>query len=361
MDLKWWPILVGGVVCLAVGVIAVWQLPVQRVQRRLRPLAHVDRLTRLPEFARVQRVYRVSMAISAAMLGIAFLSAIMAAARPVQAASDAAGYDAAHPRDVMLCVGQPVTDPTTADLLRFYADRANPGPFDALGITSANLRVMPMTRERGFARGRLEYFADMAQIQQDLDTRQDVPVEKRIELAGGIDAFARAVTYVDYAPSVEDALALCMTGFPGFENPSEHRRQLVFLGYSRWRDADERRPPLYDSGQIQAMAQRGGVQINVISRADVADSSPEANDMMRGLTTATGGSFSLYNPAGTAGSSGGSVLADKIAEINDHPPLPSRSGANGSLQREVDTPRLALAAAAIAAVLLAMSLAVLRR
>ena len=94
MDLKWWPILVGGVVCLAVGIIAAWQLPVQRVQRRLRPLAHVDRLTRLPEFARVQRVYRVSMAISAAMLGIAFLSAIMAAARPVQAASDAAGYDA---------------------------------------------------------------------------------------------------------------------------------------------------------------------------------------------------------------------------------------------------------------------------
>lgn len=361
MDLKWWPILVAGVVCLAVGVIAAWQLPVQRVQRRLRPLAHVDRLTRLPEFARVQRVYRVSMAISAAMLGIAFLSAIMAAARPVQAASDAAGYDAAHPRDVMLCVGQPVTDPTTAELLRYYADRAEPGPFDALGITSANLRVMPMTRERGFATGRLEYFADMAQIQQDLDTRQDVPVEKRIELAGGIDAFARAVTYVDYAPSVEDALALCMTGFPGFENPSEHRRQLVFLGYSRWRDADERRPPLYDSGQIQAMAQRGGVQINVISRADVADSSPEANDMMRGLTAATGGSFSLYNPAGTAGSSGGSVLADKIAEINDHPPLPSRSGANGSLQREVDTPRLALAAASIAAVLLAMSLAVLRR
>lgn len=363
MDLRWWPIFIAGVLCLAVGVIAAWQLPVQRVRRRLRPLAHVDRLTRLPEFARVQRLYVISFLATAALLVVAFLAAIVSAARPVELAATDDGYNAAHPRDIMLCVGQPVTDPTTAGLLTFYADQAKSFTNESIGITSANLRAMPLTRDRTYAEQRLRYFAEMARIQQDLDTRKDVSVDRRLELAAGIDSFARAVTYVNYAPSVEDALALCMAGFPGFENPSEHRRQLVYLGYSRWRDGDETRSSLYDQGQIQAMAQRGGIQLNVISRADVAENSPEANDTLRGLTEATGGSFALYNPAGTAGSAGGdtSVLADKLDAINDNPPQAGQVGSSEPAPRHLDVPQAALAIAIVAAALLSVSLAVLRR
>lgn len=363
MDLRWWAILAAGVLCLAVGVATAWLLPVERVQRRLRPLAHVDRLTQLPEFARVHRRYVLSMLTTAVMLAIVFLGAIVAAARPVTPVVADDGYDAAHPRDIMLCVGQPVTDPTTADLLNFYADQANSFTGEAIGVTSANLRVVPMTRDHAYAEERLRYFANMARIQQELDTRKDVPLEQRYELAAGIDAFARAVTYVDYAPSIEDALALCMAGFPNFENTSEHRRQLVYLGYSQWRSADEQRPPLYDEGQLQAMAQRGGIQLNVVSRADVAETSPEANDMLRRLTGSTGGTFALYNPAGTAGSPDGdaNVLTEKLGAINDAPPPASSLGGMTSAPRDVDAPAGALAVAVIGAVLLSLSLAVLRR
>jgi hypothetical protein len=359
MELIWWPILAVGIVCLAVGAIAAWQLPVRRMQRRLRPLAHVDRLTRLPEFARAQRLYVLAMTATSALVGLAFVAAVVAAARPVEPISS----DDTHPRDIMLCVGQPVTDPTTADLLDFYAEQIRSFSDDAIGVTSANLRAMPMTRDRGYAEQRLQYFAEMARIQQDLDTGKDVPDERRLELAAGIDAFARAVTYVDYAPSVEDALALCMTGFPGFDTPSGHRRQLVYLGYSQWRGDDETRPPLYDAGQIEAMAQQGGIQLNVISRADVAEINPEANDTMRNLAEATGGVFSLYNPAGTAGVSGreADVLTAKITRVNDTPPPASWAVDNAASPRKLDAPQNALKVAVIAGVLLSVSLAVLRR
>lgn len=359
MDLIWWPILVAGIACAAVGAVAAWRLPVQRLQRRLRPLAHVDRLTRLPAFVRVQRLYLAAMTVTAVLLGVAFLAAIVAAARPTALTAD----DGSHPRDIMLCVGQPVTDPTTADLLDFYAGQVASFQHDAIGITSANQRVMPMTRDRTFAEERLRYFADMAQIQQDLDTGKDVPVERRLELAAGIDAFASPVVYTDYAPSVEDALALCIAGFPGFQSRSNHRRQLVYLGYSQWRSEDESRPPLYDAGQVQAMAERAGIQLNVISRADVAETSPAANDVLRDLTDATGGSFALYNPAGTAGAAGGDagVLTDKLIRINDAAPPVAPTIAGTVPQRRLDAPQGALAVAVIAGVLLSVSLAVLRR
>lgn len=137
MDLRWWAIGAAGLLCLAVGAAAAWLLPVDRVARRLRPLAHIDRLTRLPEFARVQRIYVISMSITAGLLLIAFAAAVAAAARPIGLAAANDGFDAAHPRDIMLCVGQPVTDPTTADFLNYYAAQAKSFTNEQIGITSA--------------------------------------------------------------------------------------------------------------------------------------------------------------------------------------------------------------------------------
>ncbi|SEH46694.1 hypothetical protein SAMN04489835_0132 [Mycolicibacterium rutilum] len=360
MELKWWVILAAGLLCLAVGAAAAWLAPVERVARRLRPLAHVNRLTRLPEFARVQRIYMITMAVTAGLLLIVFLSAIVAAARPVQLAAADDGYDAAHPRDVMLCVGQPVTDPTTADFLNYYAEQAKSFTNEQIGLTSANLRVMPMTRDNTFIEQRLRYFASMPQIQQALDTHQEVSLDDRLELAGGIEAFARTVNYVDYATSLEDVLALCLSGFPALDNTSDHRRQLVYLGYSRFRSSEETRPALYTLDQVQSMAQRGGVQINAISRADVAETSDQGNDGLRTLTDATGGRFTLYNPAGTAGGTS-QVLSASLEEITDNPPAAASLGVSTNTPRYFDKPQLPLAVAVVAAALLSVGLVVLRR
>ncbi|MDH6197979.1 hypothetical protein M2272_004635 [Mycobacterium frederiksbergense] len=360
MDLRWSWLFIVGVLSLAIAVIIAWRLPVAKVQRRMRPLANVSRLTRLPEFARVQRIYLISMAAVGSMVAIAFLGAIVAAARPTKLASANDGYDAVYPRDIVLCVGQPVNDPTTADFLSYWADKAKDSTSTSFGITSQNLRALPITRDNAFAEQRMRYFAGLAGIQKKLDTHQNVPVEQKLELSAGIAAFARPITYVDYAPSLEDTLAMCLSGF----GPSSgaHRRQLVYIGYSKFRADDEKRPSVYDQSQVLAMALRQGIQINAISRADVEQISQAGNDSLRALTQATKGRFSLYNPAGTGSSDGtNAILNGDLDKINENPPAPIYVGVNQDSKRYFDIPRVPLQIAVVAALALSVGLGVLRR
>nr|MDT0523889.1 hypothetical protein [Streptomyces sp. DSM 41633] len=193
---------------------------------------------------------------------------------------------------IMLCVGQPVNDPTTADFLNYWAEKAKGATNTSFGITSQNLRALPITRDSAYAEQRMRYFAGLAGIQQKLDTHQKVPVEQKLELSAGLEAFARPIKYADYAPSLEDTLAMCLSGFG--PSSGSHRRQLVYLGYSKFRADGEKRPSLYDQSQVLAMAQRQGIQINAVSRADVDQISQAGNDSLRALTEATKGRFSLY-------------------------------------------------------------------
>jgi hypothetical protein len=361
MDLRWWAVAVLAILIAGAATAAAWLMPVGRVQRQLRPVAHVNRLTRLPEFARVHRIYVISMAVTAGLLAVCFLTAVVAAARPQHFAADDADYEAAHPLDTMICVGQPVTDPTTADVFTYYAQQAKSFTNEQIGVTSTDLRAMPLTRDRVYAEQRLQYFAGLAKIQQELDTGQDVPVDRRLDLATGMEAFARSVNYVDYGQTLEDTLALCMAGFPKFETASDHRRQLVYIGYSTLRSSDDTRPSLYDKSQVLAIAQRGGIQLNAISRADVAETSQEGNDTLRALTENTGGRFSLYNPAGTAtaGDDANEILTADLDDISAHPPT-AVIAAQGDTQY-LDGPQIALTVGVIAVVLLSIALVGLRR
>ena len=114
MELRWWPVVVAGLVCLAVCVTLAALLPMPQVRRRLRPLAHVDRLTRLPEYVRVVRLQFWSMLGLVALLVILLLETLLASSRPAGFSFASRDADAAHAEDIMLCVGEPVTDPATA-------------------------------------------------------------------------------------------------------------------------------------------------------------------------------------------------------------------------------------------------------
>ncbi|MDT5218096.1 MAG: hypothetical protein QOF15_201, partial [Mycobacterium sp.] len=48
MDLKWWPVAAIGSACLVAVVVLAALLPMTAARERLRPLANVARLTRLP-------------------------------------------------------------------------------------------------------------------------------------------------------------------------------------------------------------------------------------------------------------------------------------------------------------------------
>ena len=100
------------------------------------------------------------------------------------------------------------------------------------------------------------------------------------------------VRYVDYAPSVEDILALCMTGFPSFEHKSTHRRSLIYLGPSTIRSPGETRPSMFTDQRATDMAATAGIQINVISP------SGQENNTLRTTSESTGGQYFRIDPSG---------------------------------------------------------------
>ncbi len=364
MDLRWWPLAVAGlaVLLVCVAVAALW--PIAPVQRRLRPMAHVDRLTKLPEYGRVDRIQLLALVITGVLLLTVFCAALVTSARPTGMSSTTRDFESKHPEDIMLCVGEPVTDPTTGGFLTYFADQAASFTNQRIGLTSPTLRVVPLTRDHQFA---AEAFADYARVpglQRDTDEGRQMPAEDINALRTGIENFSRSVTYLDYAPGVEDILALCMAGFPGFESKSTHRRSIIYLGFSELRGADETRPALFSAQRIKEMAAAGGIQINVLSRSDVLAPSAETNDALRAIAEESGGTFSLYNPAGTAGDGSAPTeptLARDLDRIRANPPSVVLPGGTSVSLRSWDYPNVPLIVSLSAAILLCISLAVLRR
>ena len=72
-----------------------------------------------------------------------------------------------------------------------------------IGLTSPNRRVVPLTRDYQYVKAT---FSDYARPADQGD---------------GLPAFAPPTSYDDYAESVEDLLALCVTGFPDFNQSSD--------------------------------------------------------------------------------------------------------------------------------------------
>ncbi|MBO0679911.1 hypothetical protein JRC04_20780 [Mycolicibacterium sp. S2-37] len=328
MDLRWWLIAVAGFGCLLACFALATLLRLSPDRRALRPLANIARLTRLPEYARAARLQAVSTVLTLILLVVLFAAAVVAASRPTGVDRT---FQAAHPEDLMLCAGAPVTDVATGAFLRHYAELADTFETQRIGLTSVNSRVVPLTRDYQYAAGRFNDFAALSQ------TPDPDPATVR--------AFAAPVRYVDYAADVDDVLALCLTGFPGFEQKSSHRRSIVYLGPPSLRDPAESRPALFDSDRIAELADRAGVQINVVAAGDDAG--------LRTLAERTGGQFAV-----AADAAGVSQSLDRI----DAAPTPLvLSDGTRVTSRSEDSPVPVLAVVLVVTALLTVTLVVLRR
>lgn len=325
MDLKWWPIAAIGLICFVAIVALAALLPMTAVRRRLRPLANVARLTRLPEYAKVARLRSLSTIVTLVVLTVMFGAATWAAARPGVASSD---FDAAHPEDIMLCVGQSVTDAATADLLDYFARETTASPqSQRIGLTSVNRRVVPLTRDHQYAAARFGDYLGAHQAQSP--------------------SFAPQVTYTDYAASVNDVLALCLSGFSPTEQTNTHRRSVIYLGPADLHAGAEQRAALFTDGSVQALAERAEAQINVVD----TDPSP-ASGALAGLTRLTGG---RYVKQGTK-----SVTA-ALSDIRAHAPPARRADGTVVTADFQDAPVVPLAIALLSAAVLSVALLVLRR
>jgi hypothetical protein len=355
------------VICLLAlaAVIAVAVLtPLPPVRRVLRPLANVGRLTSLPLYRSAALARYWSLVATAVLLVVLFASAGVTSARPIGFDSATKNFETLHPQDVMVCIGQPVTDASTAGLLNYYGEQLRGFDNQRIGLTSPTLRVVPLTRDYVYAAATFGEYATLAGIKRSIDAKQEVANSQIAVFNHALSAFSRPVTYIDYAQSMEDVLALCMAGFPSFEGKSNRRRSLIYMGYTNFRGSAETRATLFSTQQIKDMALSGGIQINGIARTDVASADPAVNESLASIVASTGGHFSSYNPAGTAGVDSGAVdatLATILDTIGDNPPeavLP-----NGKLvtQRSWDYPNVPLTISILVAAVLCASLMVLRR
>jgi len=331
--LTWWPVAIAGLICAAVAIVLALLLPMEQVRRQLRRMANTSRLTRLPEYARLARARLFSMLMAVALIGLLLGASVLASARPSGWWWSSAPPD--PPDDIMLCVGEPVTEPVTGDFLTYFAGQARTYGTQRIGLTSPNRRVIPMTRDYQYVAARL---GDLAKLSRDR-------ADDAVATAG---SFTPAVNYVDYASSVEDVLALCMTGFPSFESTSSHRRSLIYLGSGQLRGADETRPSLLTADQISAMASKAGIQINALST-----SSRNAGVLPSVAKSSGGQYFSLDGRQ--------DQLTGDLDAIRGKPPAATAPVEESTTSWFGDAPAVPLGVAVVASMLLCLSLMVLRR
>ncbi|OMC16957.1 hypothetical protein [Mycobacterium colombiense] len=325
MGLRWWPVALIGLACFVAVVVLAALLSMTATRRQLRPLANVARLTRLPEYAKVARLRSLSTIVTLVVLTVMFAAATWAGARPSVATND---FDAAHPEDIMLCVGQPVADASTAELLDYFARQTTNSPqAQRIGLTSANRRLVPLTRDHQYAVGR---FGDYTGAHETPSV-----------------SFAPAVPYSDYAVSVNDVLALCLSGFPATEQRATHRRSVIYLGPSDLRAAGEQRPALFTDGSVRALVERVGAQINVI---DTAASPTSA--ALGTLANQTGGRYVALEAKS---------MTAALNEVRAHAPPARRADGTVVTADFRDAPVVPLVIALLSAAVLSVALLVLRR
>ncbi len=319
MDLTWWPVAAAGLGGLILVVALANLLPVKGRRDRQVPLANTERLTRLPEYRAVVRRQTRVTAVALALLTLLFAATALASARPTGTFWDA---DASPPRaDIMLCSAAPVTDEANARFLGHFARQATTYGSERIGLTSLNRRLIPLTRDYQFAAGRLADFARSSPTAPE---------------------FSAPVQYDDYAPTVADVLALCLTGFPGFETESDTRRSLIYLGPGALRSADDTRPSLFSDAQVAEMARRAGVQINAIATPG------RETESLSTVTGATDGQFFRYGSADVDGQLD-AIRAGALATTADR------------VGTRADSPVIVLVAALALSALLGVSLMAARR
>lgn len=352
MELRWWWVVVAGLVALVVIVLAAFLWPMRRQPRRLRPLAWVGRLTELPEYARAYRRYRILLAAIAATTVAVLLCAIVATARPVSSQATAAAINRAHPEDVMLCLQ---ADPASHDasvVLSYFRDRAAEFDTQRLGLTSRTNRVIPLTRDYPFLQDELGRYASLEQ----LGSAQNLKPEDTAVLRHAQHEFGRVVSYSDYQLTVNDALAMCMKGFPGAGKPSDARRSVVYVG-----PAGGSESPIFSDDALAALAESSGIQVNVLTRTTL-----DASGGLSDIATATGGRFISYAATADGTTQDGQEPLDKalrshLDDIRSHPPAVTGSDGTIMVAPVRDRPDLVLTIGLVIVIAFSISLAGVRR
>ncbi|OKH83140.1 hypothetical protein EB75_10395 [Mycobacterium sp. ST-F2] len=306
MELTWPISAIIGCVALAACVAFAVLWPHRHRPGDVRPLANTGRLTRLPEYRRAQRRNTISVWSAVALLVASFGAAVVATARPAGLPTLDRRSEAAAPQDIMVCVGAPVSDAPVTATLQYFADAARAFGTERIGLTSANRRVVPLTRDYQYVAA--EFTAYGRQIKRSVAR-----------------PFVAPVRYAGYTANIGDLLALCMTGFPPVAKASATRRSLIYVGPDASTGEAGR---LFDGTAPRDLAATSKIQVNALIVGDDAGT-------VSGLVHDTGG---RSHPATDIGAS--------LRDITRHPPPADRISVAAT---PVETPDVALLVALLTA------------
>ena len=314
MDLTWWAAVVAGCVALAGAIALALLRPGAGRSEVLQPLANTGRLTRLPEYRRALRWHTITTGVTMTLLLVALAAATVTAARPTGLPSTNRHHRASQPEDIMVCVGAPVTDAAVRSTLTFFAGAIGDFGTERIGLTSANRRIVPLTRDYQYAIEAFSRYSDAVQQHDDLRP------------------FVSPVAYPGYAESTDDLLALCMTGFPSFPAKSAQRRSLVYVAPRTCPASGQ--SPLFDTDRVRNLAVSAGIQVNALLTGACVGGLPA-------LARSTGGQARHVD----------TDASQQLRDIRSHRPQ-DNSMAMNVVGKSAETPDLPLAIAIAAVVML---------
>jgi Ca-activated chloride channel family protein len=288
VELMFWWMIPAAAAVTAVGSWLVFR-PDPREKARRRPVANADRLTALPEYQAALRRHRRWLAVAAVAGLMLVVSAVAAAARPVELTTVRPEQ---HNRDIVLCLDASGSmSSADAAVVDVFAKLAQEFDGERIGLTifdSTAIQVFPLTDD-------YEY------------------VQEQLELArGAFDGEPGSSGFLDGTWSgrgsslIGDGLASCVQGFPDADNQPDQRGQggvqrsrSVVLATDNFLSGD----PIFTLEQAAALAQEKDVSVYALNPGDFdyGTDSGQPGAQLRAAAEATGGAyFSLDSPDAVA-------------------------------------------------------------
>lgn len=322
----WWLIPVAALLVAAALWLAFRPDPQANVRRRA--VAHADRLTALPEYQSALRRHRRWLAVAALAAATLLVSAVAAAARPVELTTIRPEQ---RNRDIMLCLDTSGSmSSADAAVVEVFASLAKEFDGERIGLTifdSSAVQVFPLTD-------------DYQYVQEQLALAKDA-FDGNPGSAGFLDG-----TWNGRGSSlIGDGLASCVNGFvgaagSGSAGSAQQRSRSVVLATDNYLSGD----PIFTLEEAGALAQDADVRVYALNPGDF-DYGPGPGQPGARLRAAAEASGGAYYPLDTP---------DAVAEIVRRVQATEASAMRGAPRAVVsDRPDLPLAVALLSGLVLA--------
>lgn len=276
---------------LVIAALAGWRAfrPDRRANVRRRPVANADRLTALPEYQAALRRHRRWLAVAALAAVTLVVSAVAAAARPVELTTV---QPEQRNRDIMLCLDTSGSmSSADAAVVQVFAELAKEFDGERIGLTvfdSSAVQVFPLTDDYGY-------------VQEQLTLARDA-FDGNPGSAGFLDG-----TWNGRGSSlIGDGLASCVNGFPdtgatetrsaetgtgdtGSPDSGQRRSRSVVLATDNYLSGD----PIFTLEQAAALAKEREVRVYALNPGDF-DYGPgpgQPGARLRTVAEASGGAY----------------------------------------------------------------------